>query len=184
MLVGIAVLDIQDFLKWCVEKRNVVKNWYRSLSYKFSFLKIYFSPFKNITPNLYFGKIAIGTPIFLPRKTVLNKEKNVYNFVPKKVGFDFVALGWKTKWHSKDFRFEWNPVWSFVFFGYQIAFVFRPEHPDHYWECWLYYEKATDKSKTKRERIEQAKKEFPCVWTDQNGTETNYWEKILQKKWI
>ena len=40
--------------------------------------------------------------------------------VPRKIGFDFVGLGWKTKWSSKDIRFEWSPLISFVFFGTNV----------------------------------------------------------------
>ena len=46
----------------------------------------------------------------------LFNEKMRYNYAePKKIGFDFVSLGWKTKWTNTDYRFEWSPVWSFVF---------------------------------------------------------------------
>ena len=46
------------------------------------------------------------------------------HFVPLKVGFSMCGLGWKTKWDQYDFRHEWNPIISFVFFGYQIAATF------------------------------------------------------------
>lgn len=103
--------------------------------------------------------------------------------VPKKIGFDFVPLRWKTKWTSKDFRQESDPLWSFVCFGYQIALIFRPEHDIHYFECWLFYNYATDKTKSRKERVQQAIKEFPCVWTQYSGDEKekiNYWELILK----
>jgi hypothetical protein len=62
----------------------------------------------------------------------LYEQKKTYSFaVPKKIGFDFVDLGWKTKWEPDDYRFEWCPVWSFVFFGYQIAITFVPIEPHH-----------------------------------------------------
>lgn len=160
-------------------KERIKQEW-NYLKCKYRFLKTYFSPFNPIIPNLYVGEIAVGTPLFFPRKIVYNKEKKVCNFVDKKVGFDFVGLGWKTKWHERDYRFEWNPVWSFVFFGYQIALTFRPEHPNHYWECWLYYELSTDKTKSKEERIEQARTEFGCTWTTGEGEEINYWDKVLK----
>lgn len=57
---------------------------------------------------------------------------------------------------------------------------------NHYWECWLYYTKATDKTKSTRERIIQARKEFPCIWTSySNGVEktTCYWDIILKSKY-
>ena len=64
------------------------------------------------------------------------KEKMRYSYAEdRKIGFDFVGLVWKTKYDS--FRWEYNPIWSFVAFGYQIALIFRPEHDIRYFECWL-----------------------------------------------
>lgn len=183
---------------------------------KFDFLKVYNSPFKPIIPYLYIGRVAIGTPIFLPRvwklytkqeaidatikelKNNLNAEKIgfdklFYDYsrrsksVLKKIGFDFVGHGWKTKWTSTDYRHEWNPVWSFVFFKWQIALIFNPIEAYHYWECWLYYSRNTDKTKSTYERLIQARKEFPCTWAStKNGVETKtcYWDVILKDKWI
>ena len=108
--------------------------------------------------------------------------------VPKKIGFDFVELGWKTKWDFNDYRFEWNPVWSFVFFKWQIALIFAPkEDESHYWECWLAYSRDTDKSKSTKERIGQAKQDFPCIWSSyKDGVKTKicYWDKILKEKYL
>lgn len=116
------------------------------------------------------------------------QEKMRYEYaVSKKVGFDFVGLRWKTKWSDTDFRFEFNPVWSVVFFGYQIALIFAPENCYHYWECWLYYNFATDKKKTVKERLKQAREEFNCTWTSHsNGekTTTNYWDVVIKDKYI
>ena len=204
-----------------------LKNYLFEIKYffkKFKFLKVYNSPFKPIIPKLYIGKVAVGTPYFLPRnwvkatperahKAVLDyiareesynkmnpdyarkirpydevfKEKMGYDYaVDKKVGFDFVGLGWKTKWEWNDYRFEWNPVWSFVFFKWQIALIFAPkEDENHYWECWLAYSRDTDKTKSTKERIEQAKKDFPCIWSSyKDGVKTTicYWDKVLKKK--
>jgi hypothetical protein len=75
-------------------------------------------------------------------------------------------------------------MWSFVFFKWQIALIFSPKHDMHYWECWLNYTKET--KGTTKERLEQARKEFPCVWSstkDGVKTETNYWDLILKDKW-
>ena len=171
-------------------------------------VKVYFSPFKFFLPKLYIGKTKIGTPMFLPRKwvnlsqdDVNNKALDYYNnpkyisktledwksnfknsqkSIPKKIGFDFVGLGWKTKFNS--FRHEYNPVWSFVAFGYQIALIFIPEHDIHYFECWLAYEYDTDKSKSQKERLKEAIKKHPCVWTSYSNdekTKTDYWKLIL-----
>ena len=114
----------------------------------------------------------------------LFEEKKNYNFaVPLKVGFSYCSLGWKTKWSYTDYRHEWNPVLSFVFFGYQIALTFYSLYGSHYWEPWLYYEYETDKTKSKRERIEQCIKEAPETWSS-NDVVTDYYELILKRKYL
>lgn len=155
---------------------------------KLTWLKTYFSPFKPIKPIFYIGKLRYGTPIFFPRKWIKDKEKPGYlKAIPKKIGFDIVGLGWKTKWDEHDYRFEWNPIWSFVFFKWQIAIIFN-EPVFHYWECWLAYELSTDKTKSPKERIEQAKEVFPCIWSsfypDGSKEKICYWDKILKKKYL
>jgi hypothetical protein len=181
-------------------------------------IKALWSPFKPFSFKWYVGKTQIGTPYFLPRKWVkVTKEDalkmatentkkkghihydkdpntlidNYINYtkpVPLTVGFNYCSLGWKTKWTSDDFRHEWNPVFSFVFFGYQIALTVYSKYHSHYWEPWLYYEYATDKTKSKRERIEQCRKEAPQTWTShKHGEEpvtTDYYTKILKSKWL
>ena len=113
-------------------------------------------------------------------------EKMKYSYaVPLKVGFSFCGLGWKTKYDS--IRFEYNPVWSAVCFGYQIALIFRPEHDMRYWESYLFYSKATDKSKSTKERIEEAVREFPNIWTSHSAgkeEKINYWDLVLKKKYL
>ena len=150
---------------------------------KFEYLKVFNSPFKRPKLKWYIGKVAIGTPYFFPRKAVKKGDKPGFlTFVPKKIGFDFVGLGYKTKWSDTDYRFEWNPVWSFVFFKWQIAILFVPNECDHYWEAWLYYYYNT--KGTERERIEVCKKEFPQTYTVSNGetkTTVNYYNKILRR---
>ena len=155
----------------------------------FTFLKIYLSPFKFIRPKFYIGKIRYGTPIFYPRRWIKSKDKPGYlNAIPKKIGFDFVNLGWKTKWEDDDYRHEWNPIWSFVFFIFLIVIKFIPSaYNSHYWECWLYYSRNTDKKKSTRERIKEAREGFPCVWTTYYGNGKKeticYWDKILKDKY-
>ena len=116
------------------------------------------------------------------------QEKLTYRFpVPLKVGFSYCGLGWKTKWTNTDFRYEWGPVLSFVFFGYQVALMVGHKHSSHYWEAWLYYEYATDKTKSKRERIEQCRKEFNQTWTVSSmGKEevVDYYQRILKTKYL
>ena len=153
---------------------------------RFEWMKVYFSPFKPPVPKVYIVKTAIVTPYFLPRVWKNNKDKPGYSTAsPKKIGFDFVGLGWKTKWQPTDYRFEWSPVWSFVFFKWQIAITFVPIEPHHYWECWLYYSRET--TGTTKERLEQSRKGFPCVWSStRDGVETKtcYWDVILKKKYL
>lgn len=111
------------------------------------------------------------------------------HYVPLKVGFSMNGLGWKTKWTSMDFRHEWNPVISFVFFGYQIAVTFYHEYGSHYWESWLCYEYASDKKKSKRKRINFCRRKCPQTWRQlgKDGKEdivTNYWDLILKPKYL
>jgi hypothetical protein len=106
---------------------------------------------------------------------------------PKKIGFDFVGLGWKTKWTPTDFRFEYSPTWSFVFFGYQIAIIFYAPEQDRYWESWLYYELETDKTKTRKERVEDMRKNLSQTWvTKVNGKATtiDYYTIVLKNKYL
>jgi len=114
----------------------------------------------------------------------LFNEKIKYKFaVPLTVGFSYCSLGYKTKWSDTDFRHEWNPIFSFVFFGYQIALTVYSPYRSHYWEAWLYYEYATDKTKSKCERIEQCRKEHNQTWTVAGGT-IDYYEFILKPKYL
>jgi len=179
----------------------------------FYFLKSFFSPFKRLKLKLHIGKIAIGTPYFFPRKWVKftkldatkaakeafedpNKVKktldewykyflNHQKAIPKKIGFDFVGLGWKTKFG--EYRFEWSPIWSFVFFKWQIAVTFLAPEEDHYWESWLYYEFNTDKTKSKQERVNQCRKEAPQIWKihirDKESKTIDYYDLILKDKY-
>lgn len=146
----------------------------------FDWLSVYWSPFVKPKVQLYIGKIAIGTPIFYPRRKVKGGK-----FVKKRIGFDFVGLGWKTKWTSTDFRFEWNPVWSFVFFKWQLALTFVPVEYSNYWEAWLYYHYET--TGTMRERVEACKRDFPQLSTIyKQGEEpysVNYYNIILKNKY-
>lgn len=185
---------------------------------RYRWIKAMFSPFRPLTIKWYVGKTAVGVPYFFPRKWVkygdedikaaIAKHKANKNYVqhldsklyemykgytkavPIKVGFDSCSLGWKTKWSSTDFRYEWGPVFTFVFFGYQIAAMIGPEDRNtvsHYWEAWLYYEYETDKTKSKRERIEQCREECNQTWyRSEKGVDTkiDYYELILKPKYL
>ena len=149
---------------------------------KFLYLKSFISPFKRPKLNFYFGDIKIGTPYFLPRRWV--KCTTGRKSIPKKFGFDFVSLGWKTKFG--EYRFEWRPLISFVIFNKQFVVSFEAPHQDHYWEAWLAYELDTDKSKNKKERIKYLIENYPMNWTiTKNGvTESvNYYTEILKEKY-
>ena len=161
-----------------------VKYWFK----KFSFLRIYNTPFQKPRVIFYFGKIRHGTPIFFPRKWVKDKEKpGYYKAITRKIGFDLVGLGWKTKWTETDYRFEWDPIWSFVFFKWQICIKFTHNYHYHYWESWLYYDRETEKTKTKQERLEQCMKDFPLDYIEYSGGQSskiNYYPLILKSKWL
>ena len=162
--------------------KNKIKYFFK----RFIFLKALNSPFKPFKLKWYIGKVAIGTPYLYPRKWIKIKETGNYKAIPKKIGFDFVSLGWKTKWTDTDYRFEWSPLISFVFFKWQIAVIFLAPKPSHYWESWLYYEFNTDKSKSQKERIIQCQKEFKQNWISyKDGVEikTNYYQFILKEKY-
>ena len=193
---------------------------------RFEYIKAFNSPFKLPRLKWHFGKVAIGTPYFYPRRWVkptqqmlidsakkeieerkrwneanekygntpkaiptieeLCEQKKNYKFpVPKKIGFDFVRLGWKTKWTDTDYRFEWAPLISFVFFKWQIAVMIIAPEQYHYWEAWLYYQRDTEG--TPKERIEQCKEGFPLDYIVSDGktkTKVNYYNKILKEKYI
>jgi hypothetical protein len=59
----------------------------------FSYLKALWSPFHPFKLKWYCGKIAIGTPYFLPRKTIKDPDKPGWlKFVPRRFGFDVIRL--------------------------------------------------------------------------------------------
>jgi hypothetical protein len=124
----------------------------------------------------------------IPTFENLYKEKlNNSYAIPKRFGFDFVRLGWKTKWSDTDYRFEWAPLWSFVFFKWQFVVFFIAPEQDYYWTAWLFYTRNTDKTKSKKERIEQCKKEFPLkysVYTGDKIEKVDYYTKILKNTFL
>lgn len=181
---------------------------------RFRWIKALFSPFTPFKVKWYIGKTQVGVPYFYPRKFVKYNEqdiqtaiekhkanknlvlvtdkqlydmyKNYTKSVPLKVGFNMCGLGWKTKWDEYDFRHEWNPVISFVFFGYQIAVTFYHPHHSHYWESWLCYEYRSDKNKPNRKRIGYCRRKCPQKWSSGKGDNkviTDYWDLILKPKY-
>lgn len=153
----------------------------------FDYLKVYFSPFIKPKLSLYVGTIRFGTPYFYPRKWV--KDKNTGNSVavPKKIGFDFVSLGWKTKWSNTDIRFEHAPLISFVFFKWQIVLFFNVPQTSHYWESWIFYSKYTNKKESVEKRLIEAMQEYPMICTiykQDSKQKVNYWNDVLKKEYL
>ena len=118
-----------------------------------------------------------------PYDEIVEEKKRYLYAVPKKIGFNFVSLGWKTKYDY--YRFEWSPMISFVFFKWQIAVTFVAPHLDHYWESWLYYTRET--KGTIKDRVAQCRNEAPQTWSTHhsNGTKEtiDYYNLILKDKW-
>lgn len=135
--------------------------------------------YNKLNPN-YARKIR-------PYDEVYQEKLRCQYAVPKKIGFDLVGLGWKTKWTDTDYRFEWSPLLSFVFFKWQFVIKIVAPHPDEYWCSWLYYTRDTDKSKSKRERIYQTQEEFSQKYRQwQNGIESqiDYYPLILKQRFV
>lgn len=134
-----------------------------------NFLKVYTTPLQRPNIKFYIGRRRVGTPIFYPRK---------------RIGFKSWDLGYKTKWTSDDYRFEWDPGFSFVFFDFQIAVAFTHDHPSHYWEGFLYYHFDTEGSV--EDRLKWAIKGFPMIYyrSDKSGKYyVSYWDKIVKRKY-
>jgi hypothetical protein len=111
---------------------------------------------------------------------------NSHHAVPKKIGFDFVGLGYKMKWGDGDYRFEYGPLLSFVFFKLQFVIYLKVPEINDYWETWLFYENETDKTKSNKERIEYCKKNNTLNYTISDGItmkEINYYDIILKDKY-
>ena len=138
---------------------------------------------KLMSKEKEFGK-DLNIPSY---EDLYKKYKGYTKRVTKHFGFDFVTLGWKTKWSETDYRFEWAPIWSFVFWKWQIALIFKAPEDIHYWEAWLFYENNTDKSLTKQERIQYCKDNNPQKYRQyKNGEESliDYYELILKDEYL
>lgn len=147
--------------KWIkYNKQDILKALYKDLNNKH---------------HIYYNKWDEVEELF---KHYINYKKAV----PIKIfNFQFIGLGWKTKWN--DFRFEWSPQISIIFMGLQFCIWVKPKYEMHYWECWLNYEKLTDKTKSVKERLKQAQEIYPCIWKSDKEI-TNYWRLILKNKYI
>lgn len=149
-----------------------------SLKYRLEWLKIVNSPFKFPKIRFYFGKIRVPTPYFLPRRWVRGEGGGLKAVPAKWFKLDIVPLGYKTKWTESDYRFEWNPTFSLVVLGLQIAISFELE--PQVWESYLIYENCT-KGVTLN-RLRKCRKINPNVW-ESNGVKTDYFLKGLKKCW-
>lgn len=119
--------------------------------------------------------------------------KNYQKAVPiKYFGWNFTALGWKTKY--EDLRFEWTPSLSIVLFGKQFMIWVGPptniaDVVDSYWEAYLWYIYRTDKSKSPAERLIKVFENYSCSWERHHvstgivETGDDYYS-ILKSKWI
>ena len=129
-----------------------------------------------------------GHPLKVRDLDSLTEEMKRSRFsVPKRLGFDFVGLGYKTKWSNTDYRFEWCPIWSFVIWKWQFALTFSGPNNQcnsNYWEAWLYY--RTHTKGTIEERIAQCKKDFPQTYkihSKNQVTHVDYYDFIFKDKY-
>ena len=194
--------------------KKIINRWKSNFNYRYSFLKILNSPFVLPEISIYFGKIRMGTPYFLPRKWIkLNKQDCINSYLKEKEVFDklnkpfyktwkdyrgakkavdtklfniqFITLGWKTKWG--DYRFEWAPMLSIVFLYRQLVISLRNKYEDSYWEGWLYYHYRTNKTLSTKERLIELFDQFSCTWIRYEGNnqiKTDYYPFILKKKYL
>ena len=167
--------------------------------------KLFVTPFRICRFKWYFGRIKLGTPYFLPRsmrrlthqeileavkiaqsdmRLVKRSYQDWYNLyqcyqksVPKRLGFDFVDLGWKTKFSDTDYHIEWSPMISFVFWKWQLAITFVED--DLYWKAWLYYSRNTDTRLSDFMRIQELRTKFPLKLG-----ECDYYTKCLKTKYL
>jgi len=143
--------------------------------------------------NKAWGKLSIETHRAITK--TISKDQWLKDYakthtkaIPiKYFGWHFTTLGWKTKWD--DYRFEWSPSLSIVIFGKQLFINIIPKIIKHddtkwgvdcYWEAWLNYNYKTDKTKSKKKRLEELKKIYSCTWSDGKGNSTNYYDYILK----
>lgn len=102
---------------------------------------------------------------------------------PTKWQIALVGLGWKTKWES--YRHEWNPMLSIVGFNRQFCiYIGFNEFTINscYWEAYLYYK--YDTKGTVKERVKQCRENHSVTWGNKEKGYTDYYTKILKKKYL
>ncbi len=131
------------------------------------------SPFKFPKVSYYIGVKKYGTPYLIPHK---------------KITLDITPLYWKTKWSSTDYRFEFNPTISLVFFNLQIYLSLTPKYPHQYWTSFLYYVRNTNEILSKQERINLTIKNFPLIFyvfgKNRDSKKIDYYPLILKSKYL
>ena len=136
-------------------------------------IKFLRSPFKFPRLTVYLGRISRGVPYFLPRNRLFEYKR--------------VRLGFKTKWHETDYRFEWPPMISIVFLGLQFTVEITPptEHWDSYWESWIYYDRHVDKTLPITEQVEKLREGFPLSFRrfGEGNINLDYYEYVLKPKY-
>lgn len=148
------------------------------------------SPLKLPKLKFYFGKISVGTPYFYPRRWI--KTKNGHT--PKTCKYfkiDIVNLGYKTKWSSSDYRFEWGPLLSIVILNKQFCVFLYSPTPDNlistYWETYLLYKNHTNKNNNIKQRTRELVENYPCKitsWKDGNKETIYPYKHILKEKYL
>ena len=175
-------------LKWYIGKIAISTPWFYPRKFvKATPKKAHEATRKFIEKEESYNKLNPNyTCKIKPYDEIFQEKMKCFYSINKKIGFDFVGLGWKTKWTDIDYRFEYSPLISFVFFKWQIAITFVAFEMHHFWEMYLFYNRET--KGTIKERLEQAKKGFPCKWTSHNsdGTKitTDYWDVCIKNKYL
>lgn len=116
--------------------------------------------------------------------SLIGQYRRTTKYVDLKVGTNSCSLGWKDKWGSP--RFEWAPMWSFVFFNFQIHLTIKPPTNDPllwdcYWEAFIYYFLYA-KGDTVKYRLLDTVSNYSATWGGDGGY-VNYYHSILKPKY-
>lgn len=134
------------------------------------------SVFKRPLISWYYGPIALGAPIFYPRKWNTDGTFTIYKWF----GIKVVNLGWKTKWDEYDIRFEWSPAIHLIILNRQIAIRLWHEEDD-YWEAMVLYTRFEG---TPQERVDKILDKKSFRWTLSNGSVRDNKKVIFKEKYI